>query len=49
MRKTEENREVIQLKRPKRAKLTEEEILKRMSTFDERKERIIASVRKGKG
>ena len=36
------------VQRPKRAKLSEEETLKRMEAFDERKEQFIASVRKGK-
>jgi hypothetical protein len=49
MRKTPGENEIIRVKRPKRAKLTEEEILKRMASFDERKEQIIAAVRKGKG
>ena len=35
--------------RPRRAKLSEAETLKRMETFDERKEEFIASIRKGKG
>jgi hypothetical protein len=34
--------------RPERGKLTAEEILKRMQEFPKRKERFIASVRKGK-
>ncbi len=34
--------------RPKRAQLTEEETLKRMESFDQRKEQFVASVRKGK-
>lgn len=49
MKKTTETVETIQIKRPKKAKLTEEEILKRMASFDERKEKIMAAVRKGKG
>ncbi|MBI3911248.1 MAG: hypothetical protein HY320_09980 [Armatimonadetes bacterium] len=38
----------MKVERPKRAKLTEEETLKRMEAFDERKEKFVASVRKGK-
>jgi hypothetical protein len=38
----------LKVERPKRAKLTEEETLKRMEAFDERKEQFVASVRKGK-
>jgi hypothetical protein len=39
----------VTVQRPKRAKLTAEESLKRMEAFPERKEQIIAAVRKGKG
>jgi hypothetical protein len=39
----------VKIQRPKRAKLTAEESLKRMETFPERKEQIIAAVRKSKG
>lgn len=49
MRKTIECSEMVQMKLPKRAKLTEEETLKRLASFDERKERTIGSVRKRKG
>jgi hypothetical protein len=38
----------LKIQRPKRAKLSEAETLKRMEAFDERKEQFIASVRKGK-
>lgn len=38
----------LKIERPKRAKLSEEETLKRMEAFNERKEKFIASVRKGK-
>jgi hypothetical protein len=38
----------VRVERPKRAKLTEAETLKRMESFDERKEQFVASVRKGK-
>jgi hypothetical protein len=38
----------LKVQRPKRAKLSEEETLKRMEAFDERKEQFVASVRKGK-
>ena len=34
--------------RPERMKLSPEEILKRMATIGERKEQIVAAVRKGK-
>jgi len=36
------------IERPKRAKLSEEETLKRMEVFDERREAFIASIRKSK-
>lgn len=36
------------IRRPKRAKITAEESLKRMQSFHERKEQFIASIRKGK-
>ena len=39
----------LKIERPKRAKLSREETLKRMEAFDERKEQFIASIRKGKG
>ena len=38
----------LKVERPKRAKLTEEETLRRMEAFDERKEKFVAAVRKGK-
>ncbi len=38
----------LKIERPKRAKLSEEETLKRMEAFGERKEQFVASVRKGK-
>jgi hypothetical protein len=37
--------EEVKIQRPKRAKLTAEEALKRMEAFPERKEQIIARVR----
>ena len=40
--------EEIRVQRPKRARLTAEESLKRMEAFPERKEQIIAAVRKSK-
>ena len=43
----EEVQEVI-IQRPKRAKLTAEESMKRMESFPERKEQIVAAVRKSK-
>ncbi|HZO87782.1 MAG TPA: hypothetical protein VFB38_05540 [Chthonomonadaceae bacterium] len=42
--KVEEAQEV-KVQRPKRAKLTAEESLKRMEAFPERKEQILAAVR----
>jgi len=36
----------IKIQRPKRVKLTSEESLRRMEAFSERKEQIIAAVRK---
>jgi hypothetical protein len=39
----------IKIERPLRAKLSAEESLKRTQEFDKRKERFIASIRKGKG
>ena len=39
----------IKIERPQRAKLSAEESLKRTQEFDKRKERFIASIRKGKG
>ena len=48
MRKQAKAAETVRIERPKRAKLSEEVILRRMAALDERKERIIASIRKGK-
>lgn len=45
--KLEEVQEV-KIQRPKRVKLTAEESLKRMEAFPERKEQIVAAVRKSK-
>lgn len=39
----------IKIERPPRAKLSPEEALKRTEEFDKRKEKFIASIRKGKG
>lgn len=39
----------IRIQRPPRAKLSAEESFKRMQEFDKRKEKFIASIRKGKG
>jgi hypothetical protein len=39
----------VRIERPKRAKLSAEESLRRMEAFDERKEQIVAAVRKSKG
>jgi hypothetical protein len=41
--------EEIKIERPKRAKLSPEESLKRMRDFEERKDQFIASIRKSKG
>jgi len=38
----------VKVQRPKRAKLTPEESLKRMEAFPEREEQIVAAVRKSK-
>ena len=38
----------VKVQRPKRARLTAEESLKRMEDFPQRKEQIIAAVRKSK-
>jgi hypothetical protein len=39
----------IKIERPARAKLSAEESIKRTQDFDKRRERFIASIRKGKG
>jgi len=41
--------QAVKVERPERAKLTEEETLERMKSFEDRKEQFVASVRKGKG
>jgi hypothetical protein len=48
---TPEKREVqeVRVERPKRARLTAEESLRRIEAFPERKEQIVAAVRKSKG
>lgn len=38
----------IKIERPPRAKLSAKEVIKRMEEFPKRKERFIATVRKGK-
>ena len=38
----------VTVRRPRRAKLTAEEVRKRMESFPERKEQIVAAVRKSK-
>jgi hypothetical protein len=38
----------LKVERPPRAKLSPEEVLKRMKEFDKRKEKFIATVREGK-
>jgi hypothetical protein len=44
-----EDLQEVKVQRPKRAKLTAEESLRRMEAFPERKEQIVAAVRKSKG
>ena len=39
----------VRIQRPRRAKLTAEESLRRMEAFQERKEQLIAAVRKKQG
>jgi hypothetical protein len=39
----------IRIERPPKAKLSAEESLKRTQEFDKRREKFIASIRKGKG
>jgi hypothetical protein len=48
--KLEEAQEVqeVKVQRPRRAKLTPDESLQRMETFPQRKEQIVAAVRKSK-
>jgi hypothetical protein len=46
--KQESEVEEIKIQRPPRAKLTAEESLKRMEDFPKRRDKFIASVRKGK-
>lgn len=41
--------EEIKIERPKRAKLTPRESLRRMKDFDKRKDEFIASIRQSKG
>jgi hypothetical protein len=48
MAKKQKDEQELKTERPERARLTEEETLKRMESFDERKEQFVASVRKGK-
>ena len=38
----------IKIERPPRAKLSAEEVAKRMDEFPKRKEKVVAAVRKGK-
>jgi hypothetical protein len=51
VREEKESEEVEEwvIKRPPRAKLSPEEVRKRMEEFPKRREAFIASVRKGKG
>jgi len=46
--KKEKAKHATNVARPKRATLSEEEVLKRMESFEARKEQFVASVRKGK-
>jgi hypothetical protein len=48
MKKSQTNSDNSKTKRPPRAKLTEEEVLKRMEEFPKRKERFLATARAGK-
>jgi hypothetical protein len=48
MAKKQKEVQELKIERPKRAKLSEEETLKRMEAFEERKEQFVASVRKSK-
>ena len=45
-KKVEEIRE-LKIERPQRAKVSEEESLRRMQEFRKRKEKLVAAVRKG--
>ena len=38
----------IKIERPKRAKLSAQEVIKRMEEFPKRREKFIATIRKGK-
>ncbi|MDQ3323829.1 MAG: hypothetical protein M3525_15550 [Acidobacteriota bacterium] len=38
----------IEIKRPPRAKLSEKEVIKRMETIDEQREKLLATARKSK-
>ncbi len=49
MSKVATKEQSVQAERPKRVKLTAEESLKRLEAFPERKDEIIAAVRKSKG
>ena len=48
MAKKKQATKPLEFKRPKRAKLSTEESLKRMQAFPMRKEKFIATVREGK-
>ena len=48
-KKAKPKNDELKIERPKRAKLTREESLKRVSEFAKRRERFIAIIRKGKG
>ena len=44
-----EDMQEVKVQRPKRVKLTADESLRRMEAFPERKEQIVAAVRRGRG
>lgn len=48
MKAMKKDKIITRVKRPRRVKLTKEEIIKRMKTFSERKERFLATARTGK-
>jgi len=48
MGKKRKEPKVVRVERPKRQELSEEETIRRMESFEHRKERFIAAVRKGK-
>jgi hypothetical protein len=48
MAKKQQKLTELKIERPERAKLSAAESLKRMQTFPQRKERVVATVREGK-